>query len=209
MLAANPVVSLRLSNGQKLLSPPGLLARPTLALVREAVLNRFSPQLAGCRWLDLCSGSGVMACEALLHGANFVQLVEANQRVAAIARSNLLSLGNQYRNKWNLAVAEVGRWVSRNRNSAMEPFSFIYADPPYNANLYGAISDGIQTGGWISPEGILLIECSRDEAPNCNHPWLEQDRRRYGRTMVLQWRALPTQSTAAAILIPSGNEQTQ
>jgi hypothetical protein len=60
---------LRLSGGRRLLSPPGLVARPTAARVRLAVINLVADQLPGCRWLDLCCGSGVMACEALLRGA--------------------------------------------------------------------------------------------------------------------------------------------
>ena len=49
-------MGLRLSNGQKLQSPPGLVARPTLALVREAVMNSLRPQIPGSRWLDLLNG---------------------------------------------------------------------------------------------------------------------------------------------------------
>ena len=111
-------MGLRLSNGQKLQSPPGLVARPTLALVREAVMNSLRPQIPGSRWLDLCSGSGAMACEALLHGAAFVQLVEENRRIAAVARSNLEALGDAYKNKWQLAVSEVDRWLNSRRNPA-------------------------------------------------------------------------------------------
>ena len=57
-------MALRLSNGQKLHSPEGLEARPTTGLVRQAVMNILAADLGDCRWLDLCSGSGAMACEA-------------------------------------------------------------------------------------------------------------------------------------------------
>ena len=60
---------LRLSGGRRLKSPPGRGTRPTTARVREAVMNMLGSRLEGCRWLDLCSGSGIMGCEALLHGA--------------------------------------------------------------------------------------------------------------------------------------------
>ncbi|MFM7362202.1 MAG: RsmD family RNA methyltransferase, partial [Cyanobium sp.] len=56
-------MSLRLSGGRRLQSPPGSLARPTSSRVRLAVINLLGARLAGCRWLDLCSGSGAMACE--------------------------------------------------------------------------------------------------------------------------------------------------
>ncbi len=200
---------MRLSNGQKLQSPPGIVARPTLALVREAVMNSLGPQLEESRWLDLCSGSGAMACEALLHGASFVQLVEENRRIAAVARSNLLALGDEYRAKWQLAVAEVSWWLDRHRNKASaEPFSFIYADPPYKSNLYGVICNGIQRGQFLAPEASLLLECSRDEAPQCIAPWQQLHRRRYGRTLVLQWQLSTAESATSAVLIPGSNEKT-
>ncbi len=202
-------MGLRLSNGQKLQSPPGLVARPTLALVREAVMNSLRPQIPGSRWLDLCSGSGAMACEALLHGAAFVQLVEENRRIAAVARSNLEALGDAYRNKWQLAVSEVERWLNSRRNPAKtEIFSLIYGDPPYRSNLYGSIAKAIYASNWLAPTGRLLLECSRDETPSCEAPWLELSRKRYGRTLVLQWQLLAAEGTAPAILIPGGNKKT-
>ena len=82
-------MSLRVSGGRRLQSPPGALARPTAARVRLAVINRLAPRLAGCRWLDLCCGSGAMACEALHHGAALVVGVEQDRRIAAVARANL------------------------------------------------------------------------------------------------------------------------
>ena len=82
-------MTLRLSGGRRLQSPPGDTARPTAARVRQAVLNLLAADLPGCRWLDLCCGSGVMACEALQRGAAEVVAIERDRRVAAVAKANL------------------------------------------------------------------------------------------------------------------------
>ena len=82
-------MTLRLSGGRRLQSPPGDTARPTAARVRQAVLNLLAVEVPGCRWLDLCCGSGVMACEALQRGASEVVAIERDRRVAAVARANL------------------------------------------------------------------------------------------------------------------------
>jgi 16S rRNA G966 N2-methylase RsmD len=82
-------MSLRVSGGRRLRSPKGDLARPTSARVRLAVINLLAPRLAGARWLDLCCGSGAMACEALQHGVAEVVAVERDRRIAAVARANL------------------------------------------------------------------------------------------------------------------------
>jgi 16S rRNA (guanine966-N2)-methyltransferase len=83
---------LRVSGGRRLQSPPGDLARPTPARVRLAVMNLLAGRLAGASWLDLCSGSGVMACEALQRGAARVVAVERDRRIAAVARANLTAV---------------------------------------------------------------------------------------------------------------------
>ena len=52
-------------------------------------MNMLSEHIRGCHWLDLCSGSGVMGCEALQHGAARVVAVERDARTAAVCRTNL------------------------------------------------------------------------------------------------------------------------
>ncbi len=49
--------------------PGGQRRPPTPSRVRQAVMNLLAADLAGCHWLDLFSGSGVMGCEALQRGA--------------------------------------------------------------------------------------------------------------------------------------------
>ncbi|MCX5968349.1 MAG: RsmD family RNA methyltransferase [Cyanobacteria bacterium] len=111
-------MSLRLSGGRRLQSPPGELARPTAARVRQAVFNLLAPELAGCRWLDLCCGSGVMACEALQRGACQVVAVEQDRRIAAIARANLAMVAGGLRQQHpapaiEVVQAEVLSWLQR------------------------------------------------------------------------------------------------
>jgi 16S rRNA (guanine(966)-N(2))-methyltransferase RsmD len=205
-------MSLRLSSGQRLQSPPGHGARPTTGLVRQAVINVLAPRLRGCRWLDLCSGSGAMACEALLHGAKWVQAVEQNRQVAAVARRNLEGLGPRFNGLWQLDCRDLRRWL---KQTAPEKFDLIYADPPYAAGLYGAILEGISTGDWLAPGGEVWLEAAVEDPPALPSGWLEAGRRRYGRTLVLQWLrgdSAPEASAAqgaatAAVLVPGGHKQ--
>jgi len=111
-------VSLRLSGGRRLQIPPGELARPTAARVRQAVFNLLAAELAGCRWLDLCCGSGVMACEALQRGASRVVAVERDRRIAAVARANLAAVCGGLRRQdpvptFAVVQAEVLTWLAK------------------------------------------------------------------------------------------------
>ena len=177
-------MALRLSNGQKLHSPEGLEARPTTGLVRQAVMNILAAELPDSRWLDLCSGSGAMACEALLQGADWVQAVERNPKIAMAARRNLQGLGEPRKGHWALAVSPVERWLQQ---PCPEPFDLIYADPPYAAGLYAPMIELITAGGWLKSDGQLLMECSREDRPLPPDGWQQSKERRYGRSLVLQW----------------------
>ena len=81
--------NLRLLCGRKIESPKSLLTRPTTSLVREALINILSEKIIGSSWLDLCSGSGIIACEALEKGARRVLAVEKNIKISKICKNNI------------------------------------------------------------------------------------------------------------------------
>jgi 16S rRNA (guanine966-N2)-methyltransferase len=202
-------MGLRLSGGRRLRSPSGQTARPTPARVRLALMNMLAADLPGCRWLDLCSGSGVMACEALQRGAKAVVAVEQDRQHAAVAKANLEAVrsGLAARPGVQVHCCEVGRWLRRGCPSgprldqsdrdgatATQPgaaqagFELIYADPPYAAGLYPAICAGVAQGNWLLPGGILVLECGSSATPALEDlpgNWTLRDERTYGSTTVL------------------------
>jgi 16S rRNA (guanine(966)-N(2))-methyltransferase RsmD len=179
-------VSLRVSGGRRLQSPPGETARPTAARVRLAVINRLAPRLRGCRWLDLCCGSGAMACEALQHGAALVVGVERDRRMAAVARTNLEAVASGRTDSPSVAVvaAEVVRWLARPRLEAAG-FDVIYVDPPYASGLYGPIAAKVRQGGWLEAGGTMVWECASQKLPEIPPGWREVKCCRYGGSSVL------------------------
>ena len=180
-------MSLRLSGGRRLQSPPGSMARPTSSRVRLAVMNLLAAEVPGCAWLDLCSGSGVMACEALQRGARRVVAIEQDRRIAAVARANLEAVAPGL-GRWELHCREVGRWLGRPSTAGGGPdetFDLIYADPPYAAGLYQPIAAGVAAGGWLKPGGTLIWECASDAVPATPAGWRLRDQRRYGGTSLV------------------------
>jgi len=199
---------LRLSSGQKLQSPGGLIARPTTAMVRQAVMNMMAGELHGCRWLDLCSGSGAMACEALLHGASWVQAVERDRRVVAVARRNLQGLGERFQGRWQLTGCSIESWL---KQACKEPFDLIYADPPYSSGLYNDLACSVLSHGWLKPAGSLLLECGSEGKPDPPSGWIEQRSRRYGRTLLLRWQldGSAAEGAATAVLVPGSHKEAE
>lgn len=59
----------------------GFDTRPTTDRIKETLFNILQPEIPGCRFLDLFSGSGAIGIEALSRGAKEAVFVE-NQRKA-------------------------------------------------------------------------------------------------------------------------------
>ncbi|MEO1003640.1 MAG: 16S rRNA (guanine(966)-N(2))-methyltransferase RsmD [Cyanobacteria bacterium J06638_7] len=179
-------MSLRLSGGRRLKSPAGSVARPTPARVRLAVMNILAAELRGSAWLDLCAGSGAMACEALQRGAARVAAVDRDRQLAALARANLEGVQGGLERPTDVVVhaAEVLRWLQRCGPSG-DGFDLIYTDPPYAAGLHQPITAAVAAGGWLRQGGTLIWECASDAVPELPGGWRQRQRRRYGSTTVV------------------------
>ena len=176
---------LRLTGGRKLLSPRGSGTRPTTSRVREAVMNILSPRLSGCRWLDLCSGSGVMGCEALQRGAVMVVAVESNPKTARICEQNLVSTqqGTASGSSVNVIRSDVISWLSHDWDKP--GFDLVYLDPPYEKGLYQPVLSKLRSGSWLNPGSLVVCEHSADHVLDTGDGWSVMDRRRYGSTGLL------------------------
>ncbi len=184
-------MSLRLSGGRRLHSPPGDIARPTPSRVRLAVMNILAAELPGCHWLDLFCGSGVMGCEALQRGAAAVVAVDQQRSMAAVSRTNLELTASAQSKTPSVEVVcqDVLRWLDGGRPAHKQPFHVIYADPPYSAGLYGPVAAAVKQGDWVSRDGTMLLECSSTALPDLTNEafegWTLTKQKRYGTSTVL------------------------
>jgi 16S rRNA (guanine(966)-N(2))-methyltransferase RsmD len=152
--------------------------------VRLAVMNLLAPRLAGCRWLDLCCGSGVMACEALQRGAAAVVAVERDRRVAAVALANLQLVAGSLDPPAAVTVhrREALQWLG---SATASRFDLIYCDPPYRAGLHGRLAEAVLKAGWLAPDGLMVWECGSDALPPVPAGWRVEQQRRYGGTILM------------------------
>ena len=140
---------LKLISGKRIESPLNLKTRPTSSKVREALINILGNQLKGASWLDLCSGSGAMACEALQQGAERVLAIEKRWEIAKICKKNLIDVSNTLDHKFHIEVIckEIISFLKKGPKNkkvefttdALDPeqkFDFIFLDPPYDSELY-------------------------------------------------------------------------
>ncbi len=113
--------------GQSLVAPRGWKVRPTSDRVREAIFSALGDRVAGARVLDLYSGTGALAIEALSRGAETAVLVDRDTRPAL---GNVERLGLAARAE--LVRADVGRWLEALVEEAKAPgFDLVFVDAPY------------------------------------------------------------------------------
>jgi len=184
---------LRLSGGRKIQSPKGVLTRPTTARVREAVMNIIGARIKGCHWLDLCSGSGVMGCEALQRGAKRILAVEQNKNTAKICEANLLSIAADQSQQAYIEVncnevtsfLKKGYQQSPKKNGQTNSFDLVYLDPPYGSEIYSSVFKLLLERNWLQKGSLVICEHSASIALDKPSHWLEQGRRMYGSSALL------------------------
>ena len=67
----------------------GMDTRPTTDRIKETLFTMLQPQIPGCQFLDLFSGSGAIGIEALSRGADLAVMIENNPQAVTCIRENL------------------------------------------------------------------------------------------------------------------------
>lgn len=147
-------MSLRIYGNRALKTLPGQATRPTPARVREALFNIWQGTVEGCRWLDLCAGSGAMGAEALCRGAHTVVGIEQSGQACRIIRDNwqrVVSEGQSF----ELLRGDVLQQLVRLRK---QTFDRVYFDPPYGAGLYDEVLKRIVDLDLLETTGEIAVE---------------------------------------------------
>ncbi|MEZ6021828.1 MAG: 16S rRNA (guanine(966)-N(2))-methyltransferase RsmD, partial [Planctomycetota bacterium] len=111
--------------GRRLQAPDGLVTRPMLGRVREALFSSLGDRVDDARVLDLYAGTGSLGLEALSRGAAHVRFVEQDRKVQSVLKANIAALGAE-------PSAEVrgGDALAPNLWQG-EPWDIVFLDPPY------------------------------------------------------------------------------
>jgi 16S rRNA (guanine966-N2)-methyltransferase len=138
---------------RSLYSVPGITTRPTTDFLREVIFSVVQ-DFEGQRVLDLFSGTGALAFEALSRGADFADLVE----MAIPALKTIV------RNMEYLHASE-DIHIHRQKVSVFLTktdlkFNTIFIDPPYSKNLINPSLELIFEREIILPDGYIVVEHS-------------------------------------------------
>jgi 16S rRNA (guanine966-N2)-methyltransferase len=143
--------------GRVLAGPASAAIRPTSDRLRETIFNilahGYGDRVEGVRVLDLFTGTGAMAIEALSRGASYALLVDKSTEALALAHANLESLG----------LSGSARVLRRDaiRLGAAPPggrFDLGFLDPPYGKGLVGPTLEALRNADWLEPGALLVVE---------------------------------------------------
>lgn len=173
------------ARGRRLAGLKGNQTRPTADRVREALFSiLFSAlgPLTDKKVLDLFSGSGALAIEALSRGAGHAWLVEKAPPALAVLKKNLQLC--RFTDRATILNQDVRRAVGRLETEA--PYDLIFADPPYGVGLAEEALDLIAGHGLLAPDGVACFETdSGHQLPDRSGELVCRERRRYGSATML------------------------
>jgi 16S rRNA (guanine966-N2)-methyltransferase len=143
--------------GRALKGPRSQAIRPTADRLRESLFNilahAYGDPAEGARVLDLFAGTGALGIEALSRGAAFTLFVDDGVEARAQLRANVEALGLG-------GTSKVYRRDASKLGPAhpMEPFSLVFADPPYGKGLAEQALASAHEGGWLVPFALIVVE---------------------------------------------------
>jgi 16S rRNA (guanine966-N2)-methyltransferase len=174
------IVSGRL-RGRPLAAPKSQSVRPTADRLRESLFNvlmhAYGDPVTGARVLDLFAGTGALGIEALSRGAAYCLFVDDGAEARALLRANAEALG----------LAGITRIFRRDATKLgpahpIEPFSLVFADPPYHQGFAEAALRSARDGGWLTTDALIVVEEAADAAFAAPDGFEEIERRRYDDT---------------------------
>ena len=188
---------MKLISGKRIESPLSQKTRPTSSKVREALINILGNKLRGASWLDLCSGSGAMACEALQKGVKRVLAIEKQRETAKICKKNLIDVSNTMDQSIHIEVIcnELISFLKKGpKNQKIqfvkdcqnpEKFDFVFLDPPYESEVYEITQELLLSKEWIKESTTLICECSSKSMPRIHNGWKLYKEKFYGSTSLI------------------------
>lgn len=163
------------ARGRTFDAPEGRDTRPTLDRVRENVFNILQMKVRGAKVLDLFSGSGAMAFEAISRGAAEAVLVDIDRAANAVQRKNAekLRMNDTVRIlncDWQMAVRQFAAQGER--------FDVVFLDPPYAMHDMTPVMTALRP--LLNEDAVILLEHEAKTFPSTPDGFDLYDSRKYG-----------------------------
>lgn len=130
--------------------------RPTSERARQAYFNIVGDRILDARFLDLFTGTGIFAFEALSRGAASAVAID-------LSRKQLAEISKQARG-WHIDVETVAGDALAVAPRARGPFRLVYADPPYDFDRHDDLLQMIDRLD-LTSDALIAVEHRRRTEP--------------------------------------------
>ena len=131
--------------------------RPTLDRVKESMFNIIQFEKMD-RVVDLFAGTGQLGIECLSRGAKHAVFCDNAPQSLDIVRKNLKKTG--FESSARLLLCDYKRFL---KYEAQGEYDVIFVDPPYQIGLSDRALKQIGSNPVLAKDGVVVLECSREE----------------------------------------------
>ena len=132
--------------------------RPTLDRVKESVFNIIQFEKMD-RVVDLFAGTGQLGIECISRGAGHAVFCDNAPQSLEIVRKNLKKTG--FESSARVLLCDYKRFL---KYEAQGEYDVIFVDPPYGIGLSDRALKQIGSHSVLSKNGVVVLECAREEA---------------------------------------------
>lgn len=149
------------ARGREIAAPKGFETRPVTDMIRESLFNIWQFDIEGSAFLDLFSGSGCMALEALSRGAASAVMVDASPEAVRVIRQNLAKTGlASCRNE--VVKGDVFNVIGR-FGRTHRTFDIVYLDPPFTVeSIFLPVMEALSNGALLNEGGSIVIRSRKE-----------------------------------------------
>ncbi len=150
--------------------------RPTMDRVKESLFGTIQNYLDNSVCLDLFSGSGNLAIEALSEGAKYAYLVDYNKKAYQTITNNINNIGI---NNCKVLLMDYKKALSYFKDNNIE-FDIIFLDPPYKTNYIEESIKLISKYKLLKDNGIIVCESDNIDKIIYNEEYKSIKDKKYG-----------------------------
>lgn len=158
--------------GRKVEVPPGVI-RPAMDRMRESVFGALG-DLSGLSFLDLFSGSGVIALEAASRGASYIEAVEGDKGKSKtlIANAALAAIRCRF--------MSVELYIKRAKRS----FDIVFCDPPFPYRYKNELVSSLCKSMIIARQSLVVFHHPKYEKLETPENFLIRETKIFGASAV-------------------------
>lgn len=147
--------------GRHLKAVPGQNTRPTTDKIKESLFNILGGYFDGGVMLDMYSGSGAVAIEAISRGMDRAFLFENNRLAQKTIEQNIEITKSP--EQFHLKRQNVKQGLKTIASDpAFEPFELVFMDPPYRLQEIVKDIEQLQELNLVSPDCVIVCEVDKE-----------------------------------------------